>query len=415
MKTPVCTIAAVFFVLIVLTTFIPYPAARADALAAGFNDDDIDIGLQLSFERRLFFWGSTGLELALLCIFAMPGFARRSADRLLAMTGQRRLLAALLFGLAYWITLEILTLPIGIARYYHARHWEMSNLELSGWLRDHLLYFGIYLGMVTIALVGFYTVLIVLPRIWWVLAPIGMSILAIVFAFLMPIVISPLFNDFTPLDQTKWKDQTPRVQALIAKAGIPVREILVMNASRQGNHTNAYFAGFGPTRRIVLYDTLLKNHSPAEIESVLAHEIGHWQEDHIVKGILLGTLAAIFGCFVLDRLLRFAVGRAPWHLQSPADPAGLPLILLLVFLGSWATMPVQNAVSRYFEREADQASLRLADHPDVFTAVEQKMARDNKSNVAPTPWNVWLFASHPSTVERIRAAKEWQEKSTSNK
>jgi STE24 endopeptidase len=407
MKSLVCTIAAVFFVLIVLTTFVPYPAARADARAAGFDEADIDIGLQLSFERRFFLWTATALELALLCAFALTGLARRCADCFLAWTRQRRILAALLLGLTYWIIHEILYLPIGIARHYHARYWEMSNLDLAGWLRDHLIYFGIYIVIAAIVLIGFYTVLIWFPRIWWLLAPVGMSVFAVAFALLMPILISPLFNNFTPLDQTRWKDQQPRVQSLIAKAGIPVQEILVMNASRQGNHTNAYFAGFGPTRCIVLYDTLLKNHTPEEIESVLAHEIGHWEEDHITKGILLGTLAAILGCFVLDRLLRLAVGRAPWQLQSPADPAGLPLILLLVYLGGWAVLPLQNAVSRHFERQADEASLRLADHPDVFTAVEQKMARDNKSNVAPTPWNVWLFSSHPSTVERIRTAKEW--------
>jgi STE24 endopeptidase len=408
MKTLVCTIAAAFFVLIVLTTFVPYPAARADARAAGFTDADIDIGLQLSFERRFFLWTATALELGLLCTFALTGLARRCADCFLAWTAQRRILAALLFGLSFWILHEILYLPIGIGRYFHSRYWEMSNLELSGWLRDHFLNFSIYVIMATIALIGFYTVVILLPRIWWLIAPLGMAVFGMAFALLSPILISPLFNDFTPLDQTKWKDQQPRVQALIYRAGIPVQEILVMNASRQGNHTNAYFAGFGPTRRIVLYDTLLKNHTPDEIESVLAHEIGHWEEDHITKGILLGTFAAIFGCFVLDRILRLAVGRAPWHLQSPADPAGLPLLLLLMYLGSWAILPLENAVSRHFEREADQASLRLADHPEVFKAVEQKMARDNKSNVAPTPWNVWLFSSHPSTVERIRTAQEWQ-------
>src|SRR5262249_47258317 len=157
------------------------------------------------------------------------------------------------------------------------------------------------------------------------------------------------------------------------------------------NHTNAYFAGFGPTRRIVIYDTLLKNHSDAEIESILAHELGHWLHDDIVKGILLGTLGLLLGCFLLDRVLRLALGRAPWHLRSIADPAGLPLILLLMCLGSWVAMPVGNAVSRYSERQADQVSLEMAGQPEAFKTTEKKMAIDNKSNVAPTPWNVWLF------------------------
>jgi STE24 endopeptidase len=406
MKTVVCTLAACFFVLFVLTTFVPYPSAGAEALAVGFTDADIEVGHQLAFERRLFMWSGVALELGLLCTFACTGLARCWGNWMLAITGQRRILAALLFGLSFWIIHEVLYLPIALGQFDHALRWEMTNLEPADWLRDHLLYFSIYLVMASIAVVGFYVLVAWVPRVWWLVAPVGLGILGIAFALLMPIVISPLFNDFTPLSQTQWKEQEARVQSLIAKAGVPVQEILVMNGSRQGPHTNAYFAGFGPTRRIVLYDTLLKNHTPDEIESVLAHEIGHWQEDHILKGLLLGTLAAIAGCFVLDRFLRFALGRAPWYLQSLADPAGLPMIMLLVYLGTWAMLPLQNAVSRHFERQADAASFRLADHPDVFIAVERKMARDNKANVAPTPWNVWLFATHPSTVERIHTAQE---------
>ena len=334
MKTLIWTIAAAFFVLFVLTMFVPYPPARAEAISAGFTQDDIHTGSQITFERRLCMWGATALELGLLCVLALTGIARRWADRFLAWTGQRRILAVLLMGLSYVCLHEILMLPIGVGQLYHARAWGMSNLALDDWLREHCLAFGIQLVPEAIAVVGLYTLLIVFPRIWWLIAPVGMGALGMAYAFFAPILINPLFNDFTPLSQTEWKDLQPRVQALIRKAGVPVEEILVMNASRQSNHSNAYFTGFGSTRRIVLYDNLLKRHSAAEIESILAHEIGHWEYDHIVKGILLGMFAGVLGCFVVDRVLRFAVGRAPWRLHSPADPAGLPLILFLLFLGS---------------------------------------------------------------------------------
>jgi STE24 endopeptidase len=412
MRTLVSTIAALFFLLLFLTTFVPYPPAIAEAQAAGFTAGDIDTGLQITFERRFFLWGNTALELGLLYVLAMTGLARRWADRFLAWCGNNRIVAALCMGVVYLALHEILSLSLGIARFYHAKAWGMSNYDLAGWLRDHYLAFGINLPWEATLLVGFYALLIVFPRIWWLLAPIGGSALIVAYAFLSPVLINPLFNDFTPLSKTEWKNQQSRVQALIDKAGVPVEEILVMNASRQSNHTNAYFTGFGSTRRIVLYDNLLKKHSEAEIESILAHEIGHWQHDHITKGILLGALASLIGCFLLDRLLRFAVGRAPWHLQSPADPAGLPLILLLMNLGSWIAMPVGNAVSRHFEWQADQVSLDLAGQPDAFIDGEKKMARDNKANVAPTPWNVWLFSTHPPTVERIHMAEDWKKTTT---
>ncbi|MBI3823109.1 MAG: M48 family metallopeptidase [Planctomycetes bacterium] len=412
MKTIVSTIAALFLVLFILTTFVPYPPARSAALNAGFTDADIDTGLQLAYERRFFAWATIALELGILCAFALSGLGRRWADRLLEWTGERRIPAALGMGLTIAVVHEILWLPIGIARLNHAWAWDTYNLDFVGWLIDHAKSSALSLVMGAIAVTGLYTVLIKFPRTWWLVAAVGASVLGVAAAFLAPILINPLFNTFTPLGDTPWRDHEPRVQALIAKAQIPVQEILVVDGSRQSNHSNAYFTGFGATRRIVLYDTLFKRqYTPDEIESILAHEIGHWREDHINKGLLLGTLAAIAGFFLLDRILRFAIGRAPWRLKSIADPASLPLILLLMFLGSWVVQPVANAVSRHFERQADEVSLELAGQPKAFIDTELKLARDNKGNVAPTPWNVWLFATHPPTVERIRMAREW-EKST---
>ena len=403
----VCGLALIS--LFVITTFIPYPPAREQAVAAGFSEATIDENLQYAFERRFFFWGATALEFVLLVYLAMSGVARRWADRLLARFWQNRFVAALGLGLIYLLLHELLYLPIGIGRWYHSCVWGMSNLAFSDWLRDHYLAFGLSVVWQAILVVGFYSMLIWFPRTWWVWGAVGASGMGVAYAFLSPMLIDPLFNKFTPLAETEYREHEARVKALIAKADVPVSEILVMDASRQSNHSNAYFTGFGSSRRIVLYDTLLKKHTPAEIESILAHELGHWRHDHIVKGILLATLAAIFGLCVLDRLLRAAIGREPWGIKSLSDPAGIYLILLIAYFGSWIEMPIQNFVSRHFERQADQVSLDLAEQADAFISGERVLAVTNKSNVTPTPWNVWLFSSHPTTVERIRMAKEWRE------
>jgi len=115
----------------------------------------------------------------------------------------------------------------------------------------------------------------------------------------------------------------------------------------------------------------------------------------------------MLGFFVLSRILLWAVGRGTLALRSPADPAGLPLVVLLIVLGSWIAAPVENAVARSFERQADLAALDLANQPDAFIEAERKLAITNKSNVAPTPFSIWLFASHPPPVERILMAKTW--------
>ncbi len=400
-------IGVITLTLLCIVSFIPYPPAIEEARSVGFTDETISTGLKFSFERRVLSWIGTAFNMGLLGILGLSGLGRRWADRCLAWTFGYRIPAACCMGLTYVALSEILYLPRGIAWYYQSRAWGMgsADYDLANWLRDHYLSTGVNLVPEVVVLIGFYALLILLPRIWWLIAPLGGGLLGIAYAFLAPIWINPLFNEFTPLQETQWRDMQPRVQALIDEAGIPVKEILVMNASRQSGHTNAYFTGFGPTRRIVLYDTLLKKHTPDEIESVLAHEIGHWHHDHIAKGILLGVVASLFGFWTLDRFLRGAVGRPPWNLCSTADPAALWLVLLLINVGSWIAMPAENLVSRHFERQADEMSLQLAKRPDAFIDCERKMAIDNKGNVAPSPWNVWLFSSHPTTVERIRLAE----------
>jgi STE24 endopeptidase len=155
----------------------------------------------------------------------------------------------------------------------------------------------------------------------------------------------------------------------------------------------------------VLYDTLLASHTPDETLSILGHEMGHWRRHHIVKGIALGACGALLGFFVLSRILEWAAADGRFGFRSAADPAGFPMVLLLAALGGFVALPVQNVVSRAFEREADRDALRLYGHPEVFIEAEKRLARDNIANVAPSDLNLFLFASHPPTLERIAMAE----------
>jgi len=232
---------------------------------------------------------------------------------------------------------------------------------------------------------------------------------------ILPIWIAPLFNTFTPLEKTEWGYLREPVAELARRGGVPVDEILVMDASRQGSHTNAYFTGFGGTRRIVLYDTLLRQHMKAkdwrEVEVILAHEMGHWQHDHIVTGIMIGGVAALAGFCLLSWILQRLVGRPPLRLTSPHDPAGVPLLMLLVVVGTWLAAPVGNAISRHFERQADLVSLEMTRNPEIFIDAEIRLARDNISNVTPNRWSILFMATHPPAVERIRMAEDWKKSS----
>ena len=405
---PTAAVLALAFLALSLTTLFA-PSGDMEARAARhFTKQEIERGRRHAFERRLIFWSGQALQLTLLAALVLTGFARRLADVCERWTGGRWVLGLLLVGASCFLAEELLSFPLNLyGGLYHQRAWGLTERTLGSWLWDHLKALAVSAVIGVALLVGFYALLRLLPKAWWIVASLGSAGVGVFFALVFPIVIAPLFNTFTPLEKTPQAGLRPGIEAMAGRAGLGVREVLVMDASRQSRHTNAYFAGFGPTRRIVLYDTLVKSHPADEVESILGHEIGHWQHGHIAKGIVLGALGSLIGFFVLSRILTWAVGRPPFELRSPADPAGLPLILLLSVLGSWLALPVASAVSRHFERQADDASLELAGRPGVFIEAEKRLARDNIGNVAPAPFNVWLFASHPPAVERIERAEAW--------
>jgi STE24 endopeptidase len=394
-----------FVLLFLVTTFAPPSRAEAERY---FSATEIDNGLKFSFQRRFLYWAGVSLHLGILALIVFTGFARKLADVLSSWSRGRWLVTVLLVGGFCFLLEEAIYLPIGLARLELVRAWGLTNRPVTGWLADHAIGVCISAVIGAILLVTLYVLIRFFPRTWWGLAAAGGMLFGFGFAFILPVLISPLFNTFTPLGQTKWASLQGPVLRLAQRGGVPVEEILVVDASRQSSHTNAYFTGFGATQRIVLYDNLLKKHTADEVESILAHEMGHWRHNHIAKGIGLATLAALLGLYVLRWILLWAVARPPFLLKSQWDPAGIPLVLLLATVGEWIISPVQNAISRHFERQADMVSLELTRTPDVFKAAEIKLARDNISNVAPPPVSVWFFNTHPPAVERIQMAEQWK-------
>lgn len=405
--------AATFFVLLMLgvlflaTTFTKSRLREREARRY-FTQEEIVRGQAYSRGGRLLFWVAVAVDLVLLYVLAAtPAGARwvRSVEAL----GSGRFFVAVLAVAAFVFVLDhVLSFPLSAyGGYLRQKAWGLTDRTFASWLGDYgkALLVSAILG--TIVTLAFYLLLRGLPRLWWIVAGLGSGLLGVVLAYLAPLIIAPLFNTFTPVARTPWADLEPRVRALLERSDLPVREVLVMDASRQGRHTNAYFSGFGASRRIVLYDTLLKSHTPEEVESILAHEVGHWSHNHIAKGLMLGTLGALAGLFILDKLLRAFVGHGPLFLRGPEDPAGLPLVLLLSMLGSLAAMPLANAVSRYFETQADAMALRLGGRPEHFVEAEKRLVRDNIGDPTPSDVRVWFFASHPPALDRIAMAERW--------
>lgn len=414
MKLAVAVAVLVFAALFVLTTFPQSPEAEKRAAEEQFTSEQIDLGRQLALQRRLILWSSTFVTLAFLLVLSCTSRARRLTDWFAERTGGRWWLTLLLMGLFCFVVQSILLFPLAVVSLEHWRAWGMTERSFLDWLIDYAKSMAITLGMGAMLLFGLFTLIRCFPKRWWIFAGGLAGLVAVCFVFILPLWIDPLFNTFTPLrdyaklDKKTRADLEQRIRRLVDAAGVPVEEIMIVDASRQGKHTNAYFTGFGSSRQIVLYDTLVQSHKSDELETIIAHEIGHWQHRHIMIGLALGTAAAFVGFYLLRRVLLWAVDRQPFCLQSQADPAALPLILLLLFLCNWAVMPIENAISRHFERQADLASLQLAGKPDAFIAAERRLASDNKGNVAPSAFSVWFFGSHPPTVDRIRMAREWK-------
>jgi STE24 endopeptidase len=167
---------------------------------------------------------------------------------------------------------------------------------------------------------------------------------------------------------------------------------------------NAYFTGFGDARRIVLYDTLLAGYTPDQVEVVLAHEMGHWYYRHVLLGLVGMGAAGWVGLFGLRWLLNRAW--RPLGLSGPADVAGLPYVMVVVAMVTMLSLPVQNSLSRYAERQADRFSLAVSRRPGAFVELFEKLAVQNLSVVDVPAWEKFVFYTHPPIVERVRLAEQ---------
>jgi STE24 endopeptidase len=403
-------IATGALILFAVASFINYTPAIDAARRVGFSDDVIKKGLVRSAESRMIFWGAQFAQVTLFCWAGLSGVGRQLAEYWLVRSKNRMWLAAILTVVTFAIAREMLLLPFNVLSYFQGLRWELlsENYTLVSWGKDYLVTSSIEGLFLLLAVVFFWILVKKLPRLWWCVAPLGGGVFAILYALLAPLILDPLMNRFVPLEETQWKALKPQLMELVEKADLPVREILVMDASKRSSHSNAYFTGFGATRRIVLYDNLLRQLSGAEVEAVLAHEIGHWENDHIVFGILLGTLGMWLGCWLIDGILIASLRQEPWRAQYKHDARLMGWIMLLLFWGQWMVRPLEHQISRHFECQADLRALELIEDRQFAIECEKRMAIENIANVAPSPWNSWMFSSHPSSVQRIETAKSWK-------
>jgi STE24 endopeptidase len=369
---------------------------------AHFTPEDVARGQAYTQGRYWLFAAGTLLRLALLVFLVATPASAALRNLAVRMTPAHPAVAAAAYIALLALAFEIITLPLGYYAGFVREHaFGLSTQTAGAWLVDRVkgaaisLALAVPLGSLLALLWRRYPGRWVMPA--WVLG----GLAAVLLVALAPVVIDPLFNTIRPLQDSALRQ---RVLALADRAGLAVEQVYEADASRRTKKGNAYFTGLGATKRIVLYDNLVARSDPAAVELVLAHEMGHWKHAHIWKGIglALAGLAVLLWCGA--RVLAWATERRAFHLAGPADVAGLPLFLLVLFVLNLVGLPVQNAVSRHFEREADWTSLELTGDSAAFVRSEIDLARSNLADLNPPRPVVWLLYTHPPVAERIRMA-----------
>lgn len=291
--------------------------------------------------------------------------------------------------------------------YFRERAFGFATGTLPGWFADWGKSFGIEIVAVVIAAEILYAILRhaappTSPSSWGPAFKVWIPclILMIVVVAIQPVFIAPLFDKFTPLPPGRLHE---RLAAMARQAGIPPDAIYVADTSRRSLHTNAYVVGLLGTQRIVIYDTLLRAETPAEVEFVVGHELGHYVLHHLWKGIAFGAALLLLFLWIAFRLFRRIAPRLGY--RSLGDVAGLPLLALLLSVLFFLASPAVNGFSRRLERQADRYGLRVA--PDPCAAVASFQGDLSSDLIPPDPphWIEWWFFTHPSGAERIAMAQ----------
>ncbi|MFB4315643.1 M48 family metallopeptidase [Actinomadura sp. 21ATH] len=342
---------------------------------------------------------------------------------------RRRPLRVAVAAVALTTVVHAAGLPFGVWGEAVLRDYGLSTQSWPEWLLDEAKSLVLTWVIWTIALVLLYWLLRRFPRYWWTGATAGGFALVVAVSFLYPVVFEPVFNRFHSLPRGELRTS---LLAMAERDGVPVKDVLVADASRRTTALNAYVSGFGSTRRIVVYDTLLKSTPRARVETIVAHELGHAENADVLHGTLIGALG-VSGAVCLfhlllssPRLLRRAGVRtgadggaegedgggnegagAGGRAGGAADPRSIALVLAMVTVAAQIGGPVQNLISRRIEARADAHALNLTRDPVTFVSMQHELSVRNISDVDPDIVERVLWTSHPSGPERIAMARDW--------
>jgi STE24 endopeptidase len=331
----------------------------------------------------------------------LRGFAERIGK------GRWRLpLQVVLYAIPYFLIVAMLTFPLHLYENFLREHqYGFATQSFPLWFREQLIGFCLTIIGGTVLLVALYTVFRRAPRTWWVWATIVVMIFLFVVVVIAPVFIEPLFNTYKPLIKPEIRDP---ILAMARANQIPTKQVFEVDASRQTTRVSANVAGFLGTTRIALNDNLLKQCSLPEIRAVMAHEMGHYVLNHGAKLLTYAGIFVLIGFAFTRTLFDASLKRwsVRWGVRGIADPAGLPLLILILSTLLFVATPLLNTVVRVTEREADAFGINTSREPDGMASVALKLGTYRKLD--PTPLEEFMFFDHPSGRARIRMAMDWK-------
>jgi len=360
-----------------------------------FSAKQVEAARAYSQGLRLCFIGSYLIQLCFLLWFVYSGRSLDFSGWTCKLAHGNYWVNLILFFLFLWLVLRLLNLPFLLfSSYYWQHEWGFSTQTLGAWWLDYLKSDVMDLLLSSSGAWLLFWIIRRFPTTWWLYSATCISIVLAMQIFLSPLFITPLFNHFTPV-----QDQTvlTMVAELSSKAELPIDQVLMMDASRRTTKSNAYFAGLGQTKQIVLYDNLLNNHPHDEVKAVIAHEMAHWRQHHILQGLGLYIIGIFLFCWLLFHLLKDMFPVLP---GAPYPIHAWAIILLLFFLVVFVSSPLQGYISQSMEKEADEVAVMLTHDKPAAMRLQVNLSIKNASDISPPPFIQW-FSSHPSPLARI--------------
>jgi STE24 endopeptidase len=313
-------------------------------------------------------------------------------------------LVALGTSFFYILVSSLLTFPFSYYVGFVREHrYDLSTQTLPEWLGEQGIGFAMSLVIGSLFLTVLYLIVRAAKNTWWVWGSAVTIAFAAFISMLFPVFIAPMFNTYTPMEHGELRDS---ILAMAQANGVPATDVMVYDRSRQTNSISANVSGFGPTTRISLADTLLERGSPEAVRAVMGHEIGHYVLRHNVSGLLLNSMLILFSFAAVHFMFRALAKNERWGIRDISDPAGLPLIMVLLAAIGLITSPMQRNLTRFNELQADMFGLNAAREPDGFAEAAILLSEYRK--MEPSPIEEIIFYTHPSGWNRVHNAMVWK-------